>query len=89
MHILVIDVGTSSIRGILYDKQGKKLFCHQIPYQVHFAKGILAEQNGADWSETIVEIAKEALRYCEKADIACDALSLTSQRSRVIPVDRK
>lgn len=88
MNILVIDVGTSSIRGILYDKQGKKLFCHQIPYQVQFTGGILAEQDVTDWSETIVKIAKETVRYCEKADVDCNGLALTSQRSSVIPVGK-
>ena len=31
MNVLVIDVGTSSIRGVLYDGKGGRLFCHQIP----------------------------------------------------------
>lgn len=39
MNILVIDVGTSSIRGVLYDEKGTEIFCHQIPYQVHFIDG--------------------------------------------------
>lgn len=89
MNILVIDVGTSSIRGILYDGQGESLFCHQIPYQVHFTGTVLAEQDPADWSETIVEIAEETVQYCRKAGISCDALALTSQRSSVIPVDKE
>lgn len=88
MNILVIDVGTSSIRGILYDDRGKRLFCHQIPYQVRFIGSILAEQDASDWSDTIVEIAKETIQYCKKMTLSCDALALTSQRSSVIPVDR-
>ena len=47
MSILVIDVGTSSIRGVLYDEKGTEIFCHQIPYQVHFIDGTHAEQWGA------------------------------------------
>ena len=54
MNILVIDVGTSSICGVLYDEKGTEIFCHQIPYQVHFIDGTHAEQEASDWSDTIV-----------------------------------
>ena len=53
MNILVIDAGTSSIRGILYNRCGKSLFCHQIPYEVRFKGSVLAEQDASDWSRTI------------------------------------
>ena len=33
MNILVIDIGTSSMRGILYRKDGKKLYVKQVKYQ--------------------------------------------------------
>ena len=33
MNILVIDVGTSSIRGILYRGNGEKVFVKQVKYQ--------------------------------------------------------
>lgn len=89
MNILVIDVGTSSIRGVLYDGQGRRLFCYQIACQVRFTGNVLAEQDASDWSDAIVEIGKETVRYCVGAGINCDALALTSQRSSVIPVDRE
>lgn len=88
MNVLVIDVGTSSIRGVLYDGKGGRLFCHQIPYQVQFTGSVRAEQDPSDWSETIVEIAKETASYCRRTECSCDALALTSQRSSIIPVDR-
>lgn len=89
MNILVIDVGTSSIRGVLYDLKGRQMFCHQIAYRVNFIDGIRAEQDASDWSDTIVEIGRETIQYCEKKGVSCDALALTSQRSSVIPVDRE
>lgn len=89
MNILVIDVGTSSIRGVLYNGQGRQIFCHQIAYQVRFTGGTLAEQDASDWSETIVEIGKETVRYCEREGISCSALALTSQRSSIIPVNEE
>ena len=86
--ILVIDVGTSSIRGVLYDGMGSELFCHQIPYQVHFIDGTHAEQDASDWLDTIVEISRAAVAFCEKENWKIEGLALTSQRSSVIPVER-
>ena len=88
MNILVIDVGTSSIRGILYDRQGQSLFVHQLAYQVHFQGSVLAEQDPKDWSETVVKIAGKTAQFCEKEGYSCDGIALTSQRSSIIPVDR-
>lgn len=88
MNILVIDVGTSSIRGVVYDAMGRELFVHQIGYQVHFFGEIYAEQDASDWADSIVEISREAVRFCKEKGLSLDALSLTSQRSSIIPVDR-
>lgn len=87
MNVLVMDVGTSSIRGILIDQSGKMLFSHQIGYQVRFFDEIYAEQNASDWSSAIVEIAKKTTEYCGVHGLTVDALSLTSQRSSIIPMD--
>ena len=81
MSILVIDVGTSSIRGVLYDEKGTEIFCHQIPYQVHFIDGTHAEQEASDWSDNIVEIGRAAAVYCEKENAKIGGLALTSQRN--------
>ena len=67
MNILVIDVGTSSIRGVLYDPKGQELFVHQIGYQVHFFGEIYAEQPASDWAEAIVEISRETVTEPEPA----------------------
>lgn len=89
INILIIDVGTSSIRGILYDSQGRELFSHQIKYQVHFLGNGMAEQDPRDWSETIVEIGRAVSGYCEEKACQVGAIALTSQRSSIIPVDKE
>lgn len=84
MQILVIDVGTSSMRGVLYDPTGKPLFAHQVPYHVT-AAGSRVEQDPADWTQALEEICTIAANQATSVD----ALALTSQRSSVIPVDGK
>lgn len=88
MNLLVLDVGTSSIRGILYDENGTQLFCHQINYQVRFFGSGWAEQDPRDWSDTLVEIGRETAAFARARDCTVDGIVLTSQRSSIIPVDR-
>ena len=89
MNILVLDVGTSNIRGILYDENAKNLFSHRITYKVDFKDSIYAEQDASDWANAIVEIGRATVDFCREKGCSVDAISLTSQRSSVIPVDKK
>lgn len=86
MNILVIDVGTSSIRGVLYNKNGDILFVHQIEYQVNYMPNGMAEQNTNDWSDTVCVIVSKAVDFAQTQNISIDGLSLTSQRSSIIPM---
>ena len=87
MNILVLDVGTSSMRGILYGNGAAVLHSHQVPYQV-VCRGGEVEQPVSDWENALYEIVGDAVRYCKEAGKSIDALSLTSQRSSVIALGR-
>ncbi|MDY3250787.1 MAG: FGGY-family carbohydrate kinase [Candidatus Choladocola sp.] len=89
MHIVVIDVGTSSMRGILYTEKAEILHVHQITYEVQYLSQNRAEQDPDDWKKALFEIGAAMAVYAEEKGITIDALSLTSQRSSVIPVDRE
>ncbi len=89
MNILVIDVGTSSIRGVLFGTAGEQRFVHQISYQPDFLDGGWVEQDPSDWSDTLTEIGQRTAAFCREQGIGVDALSLTCQRSSIIPVDEK
>lgn len=87
MNILVIDVGTSSIRGILYRGNGEKVFVKQVKYQpVHGDDGRV-EQPASDFEDALILIlqAFTSRIHIFKAEI--DAISITAQRSSVIPLD--
>lgn len=66
MHFLIIDVGTSSIRGVLYHVSGEQLFVHQISYHPDFLEEGWAEQDPADWRDTLTEIGRETAAFCEE-----------------------
>ena len=53
MNILVIDVGTSSMRGILFDHQGKLLTEKQNLYNVTYMENSWVEQNPSDWENAL------------------------------------
>ena len=60
-HILAIDVGTSSSRGILYDEAGRQLFEHQVEYLVNFPGENLVEQDPADFDNAVAEICAASI----------------------------
>ncbi len=89
MNVLVIDVGTSSMRGILFDHQGKRLTEKQKFYQPVYLEHSWVEQDPADWEQALYGILKETIEETERIGEVVEAISITSQRSSVIPVDRE
>lgn len=88
MNILVIDVGTSSMRGILFTHEGKLLAEKQIFYSVSYLENSWAEQEASDWENALYGIMKTVAGQAEENQWNIDAVTITSQRSSVIPVDQ-
>lgn len=87
MNILVLDVGTSSMRGILFNQSGHQIFHHQTLYHVDYQSDIIAEQNPEDWKLALYEISRSVSHFCVQNGLSIDGISITSQRSTIIPVD--
>lgn len=85
MNILVIDAGTSSMRGILFDHKGLILAKRQIKYQVSFLEKGYVTQNPLDWKRAILQIIKEIVEE-KRGEIG--AISITAQRSSVLAFDK-
>lgn len=88
MNILVIDVGTSSMRGILFTQGGKVLTESQTLYRVLYMENSWVEQAASDWENALYNIMKEIVKTAEENKWNIDAITITSQRSSVIPVDQ-
>lgn len=88
MNILVIDVGTSSMRGILFTHEGKVLTENQTLYNVCYNGNSWVEQAASDWENALYNITKEITKATEEHKWKIDAITITSQRSSVIPVDQ-
>ena len=89
MNVLVIDVGTSSMRGILFDHHGKSLTQKQELYQATYMENSWVEQDPADWENALYSIIRQVTDEAGKMNEEIGAISITSQRSSVIPVDEK
>lgn len=84
MNILVIDVGTSSMRGILMNEHGQEIAKEQRFYSAIYMENGWVEQDPEDWKQALYSISKAISQV-----YPVDAITLTSQRSSVIPVDSK
>lgn len=82
MNILVVDTGTSGMKGMLINEKGEQLFAAGRSYQPEFSGEGCVEQEAAVWSNALLEIASEVARF---GDI--HAIAITAQRSSVIPMD--
>lgn len=86
-HIIVVDIGTQSLRSILFDQSGEMLFTSQKPYSPIF-KGIEVEQDPRSWKDALTSTLTEVSAYAKKHQIKVDLISVTSQRASIIPVNQ-
>lgn len=88
MNALIVDIGTSSMRGILFTEQGERLASCQVLYEpVKYPDGRI-EQAPRDFSGALRKIASAAAKEAKEQKTAVDAVAVTAQRSAIIPVDR-
>jgi len=72
VNILVIDVGTSSMRGILFRADGKKLKQHQVAYRPSYnTKGEL-EQSADEFVNVLATIVHPGRNRARDGDDRCD-----------------
>ena len=86
-YILILDVGTSSMRGILFDGKGNSLFKKQIPYVARHISAVKIEQPAADWDDACEKILSGAADVLRQKGWKLAAIAITSQRSSLLPVD--
>ncbi|MCD8104968.1 MAG: hypothetical protein LUF35_08210 [Lachnospiraceae bacterium] len=87
MSFLIIDVGTSSMRGFLFKRNGEKIAGCQEKYEpVKYSDGRI-EQSPETWTESLVRICRKISSESGKHKNSINAVVVTAQRSSVIPVD--
>lgn len=87
-EILTIDIGTSSMRGVLFDSKGLVLSVIQKEYIPIFKENGEVEQDPYTWKSILDNILCHMGMYSKRHNIDIKGISITSQRSSVIAVDR-
>ena len=86
--ILVIDCGSSSMRGILFGEDGAVLHTEQRRYFMT-VDGDTAVQDAEDYRSSFLEICRACVDEAARRELTLSALSIASQRSSVLPLDRE
>jgi len=87
--LIIIDVGTTSIRGLLFDETGSIRTTEQRDNPPVYYPDGRVEQDPATWLEKLYSILSACRQTAESQGLQTEALVLTAQRSSVIPVDRE
>ncbi|OOM76191.1 glycerol kinase [Clostridium puniceum] len=85
--ILVIDVGTSSMRGILYSQSGYAHKIIQETYSPEYLNDGYVEQDTLTFKKALINIIKQAVEGANNLAAEIIGISLTSQRSSMIALD--
>ena len=86
MGIIVVDVGTSSLRSILYSDAGVKLYTSQIEYSPTYLENDWVEEDPAHWTGAMEKTITAAVAFAKEQGHTVGAVSITSQRSSIIPI---
>lgn len=85
--IIAVDTGTTSMRGILFSPEGRILHICQIQNPPSYLPGGLVEQATDSWKLALAAVLAETAASAKAQGLHVAALSLSSNRSVVIPVD--
>lgn len=85
--IITVDIGTTSMRAILYDAAGRIVHVHQRENAPQFFSDGRAEQAPQAWAGILVESLKACADAAAETGISPAGVAVTAQRSSVIPVD--
>ena len=86
--IITVDIGTTSMRAILYDTDGRSLHVDQRENIPQFFNDGRVEQDPAAWQTIIGAVLGSCAQAAAANGVTPLGVTLTAQRSSVIPVDR-
>lgn len=87
MCILVVDCGSSSMRGVLLNEKAEILFSSSSNYHMETDTFGKSEMHPTLFSNALKENCTKAAAFSRDNALTVEAISLTSQRSSVLPLD--
>lgn len=85
-YVLSFDVGTSTLKGILVNKNGEIKGSAKSAYQVNFLQDGYVEEDPEDWWNGVVKVTKEILSNCDISPSDIKGMVFSTQAMNVIPI---
>jgi D-xylulose kinase len=85
--VAVIDAGTSGLRSMIFDAEGKEIGRDYQEYQSLFPKPAWVEQDADDWWRAVCATAKNVIKKTKIDPANVVGISVTNQRETIVPVD--
>lgn len=85
---MIVDTGTSSMRGILFSRQGELLYMARRSYQMDLGPDGSATMDAGIFRISLGGIIRELCGYCRQHGLELQSIAFTSQRSSVLAVDQ-
>ena len=86
-RLLVLDVGTTGTRGVVFDLEGRLLGMSYREYRSHFLTPSIIDHDPQTWVDAVEAVVPEVLRQTNTPAGAVLAVAVTSQRATILPVD--
>lgn len=86
--IITVDIGTTSMRAILYNADGHMLHMDQHESIPKFFNDGRVEQDPATWPNILRTVLKSCAAVAAARQVEPTCISVTAQRSSIIPVDQ-
>lgn len=87
--IITVDIGTTSMRAILYDTDARVMHVDQRENMPEFFSDGRVEQDPAAWQAVLCAVLKSCAMAAESKNVEPLCVSVTAQRSSVIAVDQR
>lgn len=85
--IIVLDIGTSNVRAVLVNAEGKLVLVQTKGYALSYPSTYAVEMEMAVFECALWEVLGSVTTYAKLHAIEIEAISVTSQRSSIIAVD--
>jgi glycerol kinase len=85
--IITVDIGTTSMRAILYDADAHIVHMHQRENMPEYFCDGRVEQNPEAWNSVLCDVLKSCAEAAGSRAIEPLCVAVTAQRSSVIPID--
>jgi xylulokinase len=85
--ILGIDIGTTTVKAVIFDQFGYILRSEQMEYPIHYPERSWAEQDPEDWWEVLKKVLKSLMYSHGGKELQILALGVSSQAPSFLPLD--